>query len=35
MAYRVSGFDLHFDYAWADHGTRLGATQRFTLGLGL
>lgn len=34
VAYRVSGFDLHFDYAWADHGSRLGATQRFTLGLG-
>lgn len=34
VAYRVSGFDLQFDYAWADHGSRLGATQRFTLGLG-
>ncbi len=34
LAYRVSGFDLRFDYAWADHGSRLGATQRFTLGLG-
>jgi len=22
------------DYAWADHGTRLGSTQRFTLGIG-
>jgi len=31
---RVSGFDLSFDYAWADHGTRLGSTQRFTLGIG-
>ena len=31
---RVSGFDLRFDYAWADHGSRLGDTQRFTLGLG-
>ena len=34
VAYRVSGFDFQFDYAWADHGSRLGATQRFTLGLG-
>ena len=34
LKYRVSGFDLAFDYAWADHGSRLGATQRFTLGLG-
>ena len=34
LATRVSGFDLSFDYAWADHGSRLGATQRFTLGLG-
>ncbi len=34
LQYRVSGFDLHFDYAWADHGSRLGATQRFTLGIG-
>ena len=31
---RVSGFDFRFDYAWADHGSRLGSTQRFTLGLG-
>lgn len=34
LQYRVSGFDLNFDYAWADHGSRLGATQRFTLGIG-
>ena len=34
LRYRVSGFDLRFDYAWADHGSRLGDTQRFTLGLG-
>ena len=34
LQYRVSGFDLSFDYAWADHGSRLGAAQRFTLGLG-
>ena len=34
LQYRVSGFDLSFDYAWADHGSRLGATQRFTLGIG-
>lgn len=34
LQYRVSGFDMSFDYAWADHGSRLGATQRFTLGLG-
>ena len=34
VRYRVSGFDLRFDYAWADHGSRLGDTQRFTLGLG-
>lgn len=34
LQYRVSGFDLSFDYAWADHGSRLGATQRFTLGVG-
>ena len=34
LQYRVSGFDLGFDYAWADHGSRLGATQRFTLGIG-
>lgn len=34
LATRVSGFDLSFDYAWADHGGRLGATQRFTLGVG-
>ncbi|WP_420456680.1 PorV/PorQ family protein [Rubrivirga sp.] len=34
LAYRVSGFDFRFDYAWADHGSRLGSTQRFTLGLG-
>ena len=34
VAYRVSGLDLTFDYAWADHGSRLGSTQRFTLGLG-
>lgn len=32
---RVNGFDLRFDYAWADFGSRLGATQRFSLGLGL
>lgn len=34
LQYRVSGFDVSFDYAWADHGSRLGATQRFSLGLG-
>lgn len=34
LQYRVSGFDLSFDYAWADHGSRLGDTQRFTLGIG-
>ena len=34
LNYRVSGFDVRFDYAWADHGSRLGATQRFTLGIG-
>ena len=34
VRYRVSGFDLRFDYAWADYGSRLGDTQRFTLGLG-
>ncbi|MEM0961062.1 MAG: PorV/PorQ family protein [Bacteroidota bacterium] len=34
LAYRVSGFDVRFDYAWADHGSRLGVTQRFTLGVG-
>ena len=34
VAYRVSGFDLRFDYAWADQGSRLGSTQHFTLGLG-
>ena len=32
--YDVNGFDFRFDYAWADHGGRLGTTQRFTLGLG-
>lgn len=31
---RASGFDVRFDYAWADHGSRLGSTQRFTLGVG-
>lgn len=34
LQYRASGLDLRFDYAWADHGDRLGATQRFTLGVG-
>ena len=34
VRYEVNGFDLRFDYAWADHGSRLGDTQRFTLGLG-
>ena len=34
LQYRVSGFDVSFDYAWADHGSRLGATQRFSLGIG-
>ena len=34
LQYRVSGFDFSFDYAWADHGSRLGSTQRFTLGVG-
>ena len=34
IRYEVNGFDLRFDYAWADHGSRLGDTQRFTLGLG-
>ncbi len=34
LRYRVSGFDVSFDYAWADHGSRLGDTQRFTLGIG-
>ena len=29
----VSGFDVRFDYGWADHG-RIGQAQRFTLGLG-
>ncbi len=29
----VSGFDVRIDYGWADHG-RIGAAQRFTLGLG-
>ena len=33
LRYDVSGFDFRFDYAWADHG-RLGAAQRFSLGLG-
>lgn len=33
LRYRVAGFGLHFDYAWAGHGM-LGSTQRFTLGLG-
>ena len=30
----VNGFDVHVDYAWADFGSRLGATQRFSVGLG-
>ena len=34
LQYRVSGFDVRFDYAWADHGSRLGDSQRFTLGIG-
>lgn len=34
LKYRVSGFDVAFDYAWGDHGSRLGDVQRFTLGLG-
>ena len=34
LRYRVNGLDLRFDYAWGDHGSRLGDTQRFTLGLG-
>ncbi|MEM1115689.1 MAG: PorV/PorQ family protein [Bacteroidota bacterium] len=34
LATRVSGFDLNFDYAWSDHGDRLGTAQRFTLGVG-
>ncbi len=29
----ISGFDVRFDYAWADHGL-IGTAQRFTLGLG-
>lgn len=33
LQYLLSGFDLGFDYAWADHG-RLGSTQRFTLSFG-
>jgi hypothetical protein len=32
LQYELFDFDLRFDYAWADHG-RLGASQRFTLGL--
>ncbi|MGB3545090.1 PorV/PorQ family protein [Rubrivirga sp.] len=34
LQYRASGFDITFDYAWGDHGQRLGSTQRFTLGIG-
>ena len=34
LQYRASGFDITFDYAWGDHGSRLGSTQRFTLGIG-
>jgi hypothetical protein len=33
LQYRLSGFDLGFDYAWADYGL-LGSTQRFTLSFG-
>jgi hypothetical protein len=33
LAYELFDFDMRFDYAWADHG-RLGASQRFTVGLG-
>lgn len=33
LRYNLSGMDFRFDYAWADQG-RLGATQRFTVGLG-
>lgn len=32
LQYELFDYDLRFDYAWADHG-RLGASQRFTLGL--
>jgi hypothetical protein len=32
ISYPVLGYDVRFDYAWADHG-RLGDTQRFTVGL--
>ena len=32
LHYEFFDYDLRFDYAWADHG-RLGASQRFTLGL--
>ena len=34
LRYDVNGFDFRFDYAWADHGSQLGSTQRFTLALG-
>lgn len=33
LRYGLSGFDLGFDYAWADYGL-LGSTQRFTLSFG-
>jgi hypothetical protein len=32
VSYPVLGYDVRFDYGWADHG-RLGDTQRFTVGL--
>jgi hypothetical protein len=32
LHYEFFDYDVRFDYAWADHG-RLGASQRFTLGL--
>ena len=34
LRYRLSGYDLRFDYAWTDFGDRLGAVQRFSLGFG-
>ena len=30
----LNGFDVRLDYAWADFGSNLGATQRFSVGLG-